>query len=255
MMVILSPAKNINFKVDTSMYSASELLFTAESSKLLKVLKKFKVTDLQSLMEISKNLAELNFQRFQEINFPLEKEHIKPAFLVFNGEAYLGLQASTFNDQQIAYAQNHLRILSGFYGLLRPMDGIAPYRLEMGTAIEIGKFKNLYAFWGEKLKKSIEGEMDKTGQKVLVNLASNEYSKVLNLSSFKHKVVQPLFYDYNQGQYKMISVYAKRARGLMTAFLLKNKIETEDEIKHFDVDGYQYNDRMSKPGQLVFTRG
>ena len=206
-------------------------------------------------MQLSPKLAQLNYERFQSMVIPFEHGVAKPALLVFNGDVYQGMGLDTFSIDDLNYAQQKLRILSGFYGLLRPLDGILPYRLEMGTSLKVKQHKNLYEFWGDKIKKNLQRDFDMDAQQVLINLASNEYFKAVNAHQLKARIITPIFKDYKNGNYKIISFYAKKARGMMSAYILKNRIDNPEEIKLFDQDNYLYNDLLSKGDEWVFTRG
>jgi cytoplasmic iron level regulating protein YaaA (DUF328/UPF0246 family) len=188
------------------------------------------------------------------MNLPFDPKQTKPALLVFSGDVYQGMEPTSFSVADLEYAQHKLVILSGFYGLLRPLDGILPYRLEMGTHLKIRNHPHLYSFWGNKLLKKIQSAIDEQGDNVLINLASNEYFKAANASKLKARIITPVFKEYKDGSYSMVSFYAKRARGLMSAYILKNRIQNPEEIKLFDLEGYQYNDLLTKGEQWVFTR-
>ena len=255
MLILISPAKTLDYTVDTSNIQTSDISFPKESMELIKGLKKLKPKDLQNLMSISPKLAQLNFERFQQYKFPFAKEEVKPALLVFKGEVFVGINAENFSEDDLKYSQNHLRILSGLYGVLRPMDAILPYRLEMGTKYSTTKFKHLYEFWDMKIHKAMQDVLDTQGDNVLINLASNEYYKSVKANKLTAEIITPQFKDFKNGQYKMISFYAKKARGLMTNFILKNRISNPQELKLFNMEGYEYNDRLTEGNNWVFTRG
>jgi uncharacterized protein len=251
MIVLLSPAKSLDFDSPAISDKISEPVFVKESSELLKVLAKLSVNDLQELMSISVALAELNFGRFRDMkDFPSEVP-AKQAISVFVGEAYRGLSAVDFSDEDLKFAQNHLRILSGYYGVLRPLDLIQPYRLEMGTKLEVGKNDNLYKFWGDKITEQINKDLQSP---TIINLASDEYFKSVNKKILKAEIITPVFYDNHKGKYKMITVYAKNARGAMTRYIIKNRIENPEDLKNADVNGYKYDAEMSDRGKWVFKR-
>ncbi|SHF83585.1 hypothetical protein SAMN05444274_11058 [Mariniphaga anaerophila] len=255
MLVIISPAKSLDFKQKptTSEFTVPEFLI--ESEKLIDKLRKTSAKKLSELMGISANLGNLNFERYQMWHLPFTPENAKQAVLAFNGDVYSGLDATSLPEEKLKAAQQKLRILSGLYGVLKPLDLIQPYRLEMGTKLNIGKAKDLYSFWGDKITAKIQEAVDESGTKTLVNLASNEYYKSVNTKKLNAEIVTPAFKDMKNGQYKMISFYAKKARGLMTRFILENSIENADDLQAFDVDGYVFNPRLSSPGNPVFTRG
>jgi len=254
MLILISPAKTLDFSISVPKLDYSDIQFPKESLQLVKGLKKLKVKDIQDLMGISPKLAQLNFERFQEFDFPFKEDMAKPALLVFKGEVFVGINAAEFTADDLIYAQEHLRILSGLYGVLRPLDRILPYRLEMGTKYEGKGFNNLYEFWGTKIHDEIQNLLDNQ-DKVLINLASNEYYKSVKANKLDARIITPQFKDFKNGQYKMISFFAKKARGLMTNFILKNRISNPDELKLFDMEGYEYNAQLSEGDNWVFTRG
>ncbi|MEZ5105772.1 MAG: peroxide stress protein YaaA [Draconibacterium sp.] len=254
MLIVISPAKTLDFESNpvTSVYTMPEMLESSE--KLVGRLKKLSPKQLSKLMSISNDLGELNFQRYQSWCMPFTKENAKQAILAFNGDVYVGLNAETLSEEKLELAQTRLRILSGLYGVLKPLDLIQPYRLEMGTKLKYYKSENLYQFWDPELTKKINEAVSESGSEVLVNLASNEYFKSINKKKLKAEIVTPDFKDLHNGEYKMISFFAKKARGLMTRFILDNNITDVSDIKAFDYDGYHYNPRLSKPENPVFTR-
>jgi cytoplasmic iron level regulating protein YaaA (DUF328/UPF0246 family) len=205
-------------------------------------------------MDISPKLAELNYQRFQAWSLPFTPENSWQAVLMFNGDVYQGLKAETFSTTEFETAQANLRILSGVYGLLRPLDLIQPYRLEMGTNIAIARKKNLYEFWKPKITSKLNAELAETGQKELINLASNEYFSALDTKKLKARIITPTFKEHKDGQYQMVSFFAKKARGLMSRFIIQNQITDPEEIKAFDLEGYFFNNQLSKGDNWVFTR-
>lgn len=255
MLTIIAPAKTLDFETPpvTREYTLPVLL--DESEKIAGRLKKMKPAKLSQLMNVSDSLAALNFHRYQSWQQPFTPDNSKQALLAFNGEVYAGLQATSLTEEQLKRAQFKLRILSGLYGVLRPLDLIQPYRLEMGTTLNIGRKKDLYAFWGNKITRHIQQAIDESGSKILVNLASNEYYKSIDKSRLDARIVTPAFKEMKNGEYKIITIYAKKARGLMTRFILENNIEQPEELQAFDAEGYHYNARLSQPDKPVFTRG
>lgn len=252
MIVLLSPAKSLDFESSAISDKISEPVFAKESSELLNVLAKLSVNDLQELMSISPALAELNFNRFRDMkDFPSEVP-AKQAISVFVGEAYRGLSSDDFSAADLQFAQKHLRILSGFYGVLRPLDLIQPYRLEMGTKLKLEKHDNLYKFWGDKITNQINKDLQTP---VIINLASDEYFKSVNKKILNAEIITPVFYDNHKGKYKMITVYAKNARGAMTRYIIKNRIENPEELKNAEVNGYRFSEEMSDKGKWVFVKG
>jgi uncharacterized protein len=255
MLIVISPAKSLDFKTEpkTQEYTIPE--FLNESEKLVSKLQKMSAKKLSNLMNISTDLGNLNYKRFQTWHIPFTPENAKQAVLAFNGDVYTGLDAPTLSEERLKLAQQKLRILSGLYGVLKPLDLMQPYRLEMGTKFGVGRAKDLYSFWGDKITKKVQEAIHKSGSKILVNLASNEYYKSINAKKLDAEIVTPAFKDMKNGEYKMISFFAKKARGLMTRFILENNIENAGDLQAFDAEGYVFNPRLSKPGKPVFTRG
>lgn len=255
MITLLSPAKNLDF-TPSEIKVTTQPVFSKEPEKLIKKLRKFKPEQIGSLMSLSPKLSDLNYDRYKQFQFEEGEGQLKQAALAFNGEVYNGLKAEEYDLTQIEYAQNHLRILSGLYGLLRPMDLIQPYRLEMGTKLEIdAKTKNLYQFWQKKITKELNLLLKESSTKLIFNLASIEYFKSVDTKSLKAKVVSAAFKENKNGTYKPVMVFAKKARGLMASYIIQNQITTVEDAKSFDVDGYTYNEALSKEQELVFTRG
>jgi hypothetical protein len=254
MLIVISPAKSLDFKSPSKIsdYTIPELL--KESEKLVSRLKTISPKQLSKLMEISADLGELNFNRYQEWQTPFTSENAKQAILAFNGDVYQGLDAATLSEDRLLLAQSKLRILSGLYGVLKPLDLIQPYRLEMGTKLKYYKSKDLYAFWNPLITKIINQAVTESGSEVLVNLASVEYFKSIDKKKLTAEIVTPDFKDLKNGSYKMISFFAKRTRGLMTRFILENNITEPADLLAFNSEGYAFNPRLSKPGNPVFTR-
>lgn len=255
MLMILSPAKTIDESIKNIDIYNNKFTFQSETQELVDLLKEFTVYDLCRLMKISDKLGILNYDRYKNFYDINSKDYT--AILAFKGEAYKGLNASDFSLEDFKYADKTLRILSGLYGSIRPLNKIKPYRLEMGTKLKNNYGKDLYEFWGEKITSSIiESIEESPGENILLNLASKEYSSVLNMDKINkyHRVININFLDYKNGKYKMISMYAKRARGLMVRYIIQNKISTIEEIKKFGFEGYIYNEIMSKENEIVFTR-
>lgn len=255
MIAILSPAKKLNEdKTETALSFNTEARFLDESEYLMEYLKNMKTKAIGKLMDLSPNLAELNFERFQTWTKEHNEENSKAAILTFNGDAYLGLNASNFNADDFEFAQNHLRILSGLYGLLRPTDLIKPYRLEMGRKLNTKKHDNLYGFWGNKICEQLNKDIEQSGSPYLINVASNEYFRAANAKQIKAKIITCEFKQLKGEEYKTIMTYAKKARGMMSRFIIKNKINTPEDLLAFDMDGYSYNPKMSNDYNLVYTR-
>jgi cytoplasmic iron level regulating protein YaaA (DUF328/UPF0246 family) len=254
MIVILSPAKTLNFKTDSPIQKYSKPLFIKQAEKLVDVLKNYSPSNLMELMGISNGLAELNYLRFQRWEPEHRTDNSKQAIFAFNGEVYNGLQANTLDTEQLLFAQKHIRLLSGLYGVLCPLDLIQPYRLEMGTHLSFSNYKNLYQFWNGTINNFLNNEIDTHKSKTIINLASYEYAKSVRLKAINGKVVTPVFKEYKRNQYQVITVYAKKARGLMTRFIIENKIESPANIKHFDIEGYAFTESLSNESEWVFTR-
>ncbi|WP_162127700.1 peroxide stress protein YaaA [Flavobacterium phycosphaerae] len=252
MKIVISPAKSLDFEttVPTTLYTESA--FLKQSNSIQKVLKKKKPKQLSALMDISDKLAELNWQRNQDWQTPFAPENARQAIYGFNGDVYIGLDAYTLPPEKIEVLQNKLRILSGLYGILKPLDLIQPYRLEMGTKLPVGKNKNLYEFWKTTVTKSLNAEMVKG--ELFLNLASNEYFDVIDTKKLKVPVITPEFKDYKDGKLKMISFFAKKARGMMVRYIIDTNAETLEDIKGFNYEGYAFDANLSKGNTLVFTR-
>ncbi|MCF8304205.1 MAG: peroxide stress protein YaaA [Bacteroidales bacterium] len=255
MIAILAPAKKLEFEGAPKTKQHTKPDFLDHSEKLVNLLKNYSPDQLSSLMKISGKLANLNYDRFQEWARPFTSANAKQAILCFKGDTYTGLKAETFNEDDFGFAQDHVRILSGLYGILRPLDLIQPYRLEMGTKLETSKGKDLYEYWGDRLTEHLNKSFTKAGNNILINLASQEYFKSINTEKLNGTVITPVFKDYKNGAYKVFGLLAKRARGMMTRFMVKNRITNPDQLKTFDEDGYYYSDRMSNEFEWVFTRG
>jgi len=255
MLIVISPAKSLDFKTKSTTQEFTLPEFLNESEKLVAKLHKMSAKKLSDLMNISADLGNLNYERYQTWHLPFTPENAKQAVLAFNGDVYTGLDAPTLSEKKLKLAQQKLRILSGLYGVLKPLDLMQPYRLEMGTKFGVGRAKDLYSFWGDKITKKIQKAIDESGSKILINLASNEYFKSIDAKKMDAEIITPSFKDMKNGEYKMISFFAKKARGLMTRFILENDIENACDLQAFDAEGYVFNPRLSKQGQPVFTRG
>ncbi len=254
MLIVISPAKSLNFETPSTIknYTIPELI--NESAKLVGRLKNMSPKQLSALMGISADLGDLNFKRYQEWQIPFTPENAKQAILAFNGDVYQGLDAETLSEEILLFSQARLRILSGLYGVLKPLDLIQPYRLEMGTKLKYFKSKDLYEFWNPVITKKINEAITESGSGVLINLSSKEYFKSIDRKKLKAEIVTPDFKDLKNGSYKMISFFAKRARGLMSRFILENNITVPLDLLAFNSEGYSFNSRLSKPGNPVFTR-
>ncbi|TNF98734.1 MAG: peroxide stress protein YaaA [Gammaproteobacteria bacterium] len=255
MLTVISPAKKLDFKSTPVTTTFTTPDFLDQSRKLIQALRDYSEIDLIELMNISQKIAALNFDRYAEWKTPFTEENATQAIFAFRGDVYTGLDADTLKAKDLNFAQKHLRILSGLYGVLRPLDLMQAYRLEMGTRLENERGKNLYEFWGNRITDKLNDELSSHKTKTLINLASNEYFKSVMASSLKGNLVTPAFKEKKNGQYKMIGIHAKKARGLMSRFIIVNRIDKPDDLKKFDTDGYRYNPEISDDSNWVFTRG
>ncbi|MEH6476942.1 MAG: peroxide stress protein YaaA [Sneathiella sp.] len=254
MLALLSPAKKLDFDRTDTPETYTNLELQADTAELLTTARKQTANDLQNLMKISDDLSELNFQRFQAMTFPFTQENAKQAGFAFNGDTYTGLDITTLNATDLAYAQDHVRILSGLYGLVRPLDLIQPYRLEMGTRMKNTRGANLYEFWGSKLADAINDQLESHANKTVINVASNEYFKAVKKKQLKHPVVTPVFKEVKGDVAKMIGFSAKRARGMMARYISQNRIDTPEGIKDFNSAGYSFQPSYSNETEYHFYR-
>jgi hypothetical protein len=255
MIHILSPAKSLDFESQLITTRSSVPAFRSESSKLIKKLNSLSRKKVRELMSLSENLTNLNVDRYRQwIGKETIDERARQALFAFTGDVYQGLNATTLKAEDLNFAQDHLIILSGLYGALKPLDIIEPYRLEMGTDLKVQRKANLYEFWGDKITELINQQIEQGGHRYLINLASNEYFKVLNKKKLKAEVISPVFKDAKNGDYKMISFFAKKARGMMSRYLIENQIRRLEDLKAFDYGGYCYNNDLSSEAKPVFTR-
>ena len=252
MKIVLSPAKSLDFESKLPISQHTEAPFLLEAERLNKLLKKKSAKSLSKLMSISDALGQLNYERNQEWNLPFTSDNARPAVYAFSGDVYRGLDVYTLPKDRIEFMQESLRIISGLYGILKPLDLMQPDRLEMGTRISLGKNKNLYEFWKKKITQKLNEELE--DGELFVNLASNEYFKAIDTKQLKVPVITPVFKDLKNGEYKTIMTFAKLARGYMTRYILDTKAKTLDDLKGFDYEGYHYSEPMSKDGELVFIR-
>lgn len=257
MKILLSPAKSLNENVEFNGLETSQIVFPNETERLAKKLGKLSARGIGKLMDVSKDIAELNFDRYQQFSTDFTKENSYPAGYLFSGAAYQGLDFPTLSKEAQLRGQERLRILSGLYGILKPFDLIQPYRLEMGSKFKVTpKMTNLYKFWGNKIQQVIESELKEEGNNLLVNLASSEYFKAANLGKMKNvEVITPVFKDRNKkGEYKVNMQFAKLSRGRMTRFILEENIVTSEPLKAFDAEGYYFSPQESGPNEFVFLR-
>jgi uncharacterized protein len=252
MKFVISPAKSLNESAAIPTNESTEAKFLKQAEIIQKTLRKKKPKDLVEMMEISEKLAELNWQRNQDWQLPFTQNNARPAIYMFDGDVYTGLDAYTIPLEKIEYLQENLRILSGLYGILKPLDLMQAYRLEMGTNLAIGTKKNLYEFWKETLTKHLNETLQEN--EVLVNLASKEYFSAIDAKKIKVPIITPEFKDYKDGKLKMISFFAKKARGLMVRYAIDHQLQNPEDLKNFDYEGYRFDESLSKKNQWVFTR-
>ena len=254
MLLVVSPAKKLDFESPLATTRTSQATLLEQSEILIERCIKLSPDQIASLMKLSDKLAGLNAARFGEWSLPFTPENARQAVLAFNGDVYSGLDANTFSDDDFSFAQKHFRILSGLYGLLKPLDLIQAYRLEMGTKLDNVRGSNLYQFWGNIITDELNKALAEQGDDVLINLASNEYFKAVKKKSLNATIITPQFKDWKNGQYKMISFFAKKARGLMARYIIQNKITAAEQLKKFDLAGYQYSSDLTQTNEWVFTR-
>lgn len=252
MISIISPAKTIKLDRKITSNIGSLPIFKKESEELAHILKAYSPDDISELMKISSKLSELNFFRYQ--SFGLESNNKEKALIAFWGDVYKRMSIDDFDENDFIFSQQHLRILSGLYGILKPMDFIEPYRLEMGIPLKNNRGNNLYEFWDGSITKIINEELDSHEEKVLLNIASEEYSKAIDFSKINYRVVNVFFKEFRKGKYQIVSIYAKQARGLMARYIIKNSIDSIEKIKAFNEDSYKFNLELSDFNNFVFTR-
>jgi len=255
MVILLSPAKTLDMDNVATLDRSTQPAFLDDSEKLVKKLARMSRSSIGELMKLSPQLADLNYNRYKDWSLPFTDKNARTALDAFQGDVYRGLDAASFNKTEVKFAQKHLRILSGLYGLLRPLDLMQAYRLEMGTRWEIDKkTKNLYAYWGDKITLAINETLKANKNDLVVNLASNEYFKAVNTNILTGELITPVFKQLKGEEYKNIAIFSKIARGQMTAFMVKSRIKDKESLKAFDVDGYAFNEPLSNDAEFVFTR-
>lgn len=254
MLTVISPAKTLDYETPLVTDSFTQPAHLTQSRKLIRRLRELSAGDLSGLMHISDSLAELNQQRFKQWKTPFKPENARQALFAFKGDVYLGLDAYSLKPDDVDFAQDHLRILSGLYGLLRPLDLMQPYRLEMGTRLDTDQGSNLYQFWDERITRLLNQEMRQADTKTLINLASGEYFKSIKPKKLRADIVTPAFKEYRDGQYRFIQFFAKKARGLMARYLIDQRIDRPDGLKDFNYEGYTYDASLSSQREWVFTR-
>lgn len=254
MLALISPAKTLDYEsaLPTDQHTLPRLL--EHSQQLIDVSRKLSASEIASLMSVSEKIAQLNVARFREWQSEFNFSNARQAIFAFKGDVYTGLDAYDLTLQDLEFAQTHLRMLSGLYGLLRPLDLMMPYRLEMGTKLANARGHNLYEFWGDKITQLVNADLEETNSDLLVNLASDEYYKSVKESKVKAEIIKPVFLDQKNGKYKVISFYAKKARGLMARYIIQNQLNRVEDLKSFNTDGYYFDVVSSIQGELVFKR-
>ena len=254
MLFLLSPAKSLDYDTPAGDVPHTQPLFVKQSAELIQILRGYSPQQISELMDLSDALAGLNVARYQAWSPKFTAKNAKQAVLAFNGDVYEGLDAKTLKAEDLAWAQEHMCILSGLYGVLRPLDWMQPYRLEMGTALENPQGKNLYKFWGSKISEYLNERLQADKTPVVVNLASQEYFKAVDTKALKARVIECVFEDWKGGKYKIISFLAKRARGLMARYAATKHVTTPKQLEKFNLEGYAYDAQASQPDRLVFRR-
>ncbi|MFK7773709.1 MAG: peroxide stress protein YaaA [Saprospiraceae bacterium] len=253
MLLLISPAKTLDFD-QTDLKKKTKLRFLSESQELIDILKKKSASDLKQLMKVSDKIANLNVERYHNFKTPFSLKNAKQAILAFRGDVYTGLDADSFDEADLAFAQDHLRILSGLYGLIRPLDLMQPYRLEMGTKLQNDAGKNLYEFWDDKLTTTINKDVKKSKAKAIINLASKEYFSAVQPKLLQSDLYNVHFKEEKNDQFKIVAFFAKKARGMMCHYIIKNKLTEPEHLIGFDYDRYTYNEKLSSERDIVFTR-
>ena len=253
MVTLISPSKTLNFDDNNSCNLNTDCRLINHTSELHKILVNFSINDLKDLMNVSDKIAELNYNRFKRWKEPSKSDFSKHAIYAFKGDVYSGLDAESISEDKFDFLQENLRIISGFYGLLRPFDKILPYRLEMGTKLSNSRGNNLYEFWGDNITNLLNNDIEDENSYV-VNLASNEYFKSIKKNKLKNEIITPIFKEFKNGTYKTIAIYAKKARGLMSRFIIDNKIQKPENLKTFNLERYSFDDNLSDDYNYVFTR-
>ena len=253
MVTLISPSKTLNFDDNNSCNLNTDCRLINHTSELHKILVNFSINDLKDLMNVSDKIAELNYNRFKRWEEPSKSDSSKQAIYAFKGDVYSGLDAESILENKFDFLQENLRIISGFYGLLRPFDKILPYRLEMGTKLSNSRGNNLYEFWGDNITNLLNNDIEDENSYV-VNLASNEYFKSIKKNKLKNEIITPIFKEFKNGTYKTIAIYAKKARGLMSRFIIDNKIQKPENLKAFNLERYSFDNNLSDDYNYVFTR-
>ena len=254
MIILLSPSKTLDYKKPSKLTEFSQPQLLKHSSELIDELRKLSPAGISSIMDVSRKIANENFERFASWQTPFDLSNAKQSILAFKGDVYEGLQAETFDEKDLDFAQEHLRILSGLYGVLRPLDLMQAYRLEMGLKFKNQRGKDLYEFWGELITDNLNNTVKKSKSNTLINLASQEYFKSVLNSKMKAKIITPVFKEDKPGGLKVIALFAKKARGMMSRFIIRNRITNPEQIKAFTTGGYHFDDKLSDANEWVFVR-
>ena len=254
MLIVISPAKTLDYETPAKTRAFTQPDYLDHSAELIERLRQMVPQDIASLMKVSDKIAGLNYDRFHAWSKSFTEKNAKQCLLAFKGDVYTGLDAESFSAADFKFAQTHLRVLSGLYGLLRPLDLMQPYRLEMGTKLDTGRGRNLYEFWGSTITEGLNAQLKKLRSNTLINLASNEYFKAVKPRELDAEIITPAFKEFKNGDYKMIGVYAKKARGLMSRYIIQHRLSDPADIKAFSEEGYAFNAKLSKGNNWVFTR-
>ncbi|WP_313124351.1 peroxide stress protein YaaA [Pseudescherichia sp.] len=254
MLILISPAKTLDYQSPLATQRYTQPVLLDHSQQLIDVARQLSAPQIKTLMGISDKLADLNATRFHDWQPDFTPDNARQAILAFKGDVYAGMQAETFSEDDFTFAQQHLRMLSGLYGVLRPLDLMQPYRLEMGIRLQNPKGSDLYQFWGETITTTLNEALAAQGDNIIVNLASDEYFRAVKPKLLAGEIVKPVFLDEKNGTFKVISFYAKKARGLMSRYIIENRLTTPDQLKAFDVDGYVFDEEASQKNELVFKR-
>jgi cytoplasmic iron level regulating protein YaaA (DUF328/UPF0246 family) len=254
MLIVISPAKTLDYETPPKTGAFTIPDYLDRSAELIARARHYSALDIAELMAVSMKLAELNFERFAQWHTPFTPDNARQAVLAFKGDVYTGLDAQSLSEADFRFAQEHLRILSGLYGLLRPLDLMQPYRLEMGRKVDTARGRDLYAFWGATITEGLNAQLKRLNTPWLINLASNEYFKSVKPKLLEGEIITPEFRDWKNGQYKMMGVYAKKARGQLSRYVIRNRLSDPEQMKAFAEDGYRFNEEMSAGNKWVFTR-
>jgi len=254
MLIVVSPAKTLDYETPAKTRVFTQPDYLDNSQQLITRLRQLQPHDIASLMKVSDKIAGLNFERYQNWDKKFTVKNAKQSVLAFKGDVYTGLDAESFSAKDFSFAQKHLRVLSGLYGLLRPLDLMQAYRLEMGTRLDTDQGKNLYEFWGSTITDGLNAQLKKIKSKTLINLASNEYFKAVKPRELNAEIITPAFKEFKNGDYKMIGFYAKKARGMLSRYIIQHQLSNPEDIKTFSEDGYKLNKKLSKDNSWVFTR-